>query len=313
VIVGSGGVGSFVATALAAHPDCGLQPIGFLDSRPDPAAPYPVLGRPEQLVGVLEEYDVSKVIIAYGSMPEARLIDVIRTADRLDCEIFVVPRLLELQHAGPDVDTVWGIPLVRLRRAAHRTVGWQVKRGVDVLVAALALPLLSPLLVLLAVAVRMETGPGVLFRQERVGVDGTRFRLYKFRSITPTSEAESATTWSVRGDARMGPVGRFVRRTSLDELPQLLNVLRREMSLVGPRPERPHFVDAFHDRHQHYPARHRVPCGLTGLAQVNGLRGDTSIAERARFDNYYIENWSLWLDAKILLRTAVSVLRAEGS
>jgi lipopolysaccharide/colanic/teichoic acid biosynthesis glycosyltransferase len=135
----------------------------------------------------------------------------------------------------------------------------------------------------------------------------------KFRSLKPVDETESATNWNIALDSRLGPVGKFLRRYSIDELPQLLNILRGDMSLVGPRPERPSFVATFRSQHPHYVARHRVPCGLTGLAQVNGLRGDTSIAERARFDNYYIENWSLWLDIKILLRTAMSVVRAEGA
>jgi lipopolysaccharide/colanic/teichoic acid biosynthesis glycosyltransferase len=134
----------------------------------------------------------------------------------------------------------------------------------------------------------------------------------KFRSLTPADESESATQWSVAEDGRLGPVGAFLRRTSIDELPQLVNILRGEMSLVGPRPERPHFVDQFGEAYPRYVARHRVPSGLTGWAQIHGLRGDTSIADRARFDNHYIEDWSLWLDVKIMLRTLGAVLRGRG-
>ncbi len=316
LILGAGRVGTYLAESLSSHPEYGLQPIGFLDIEPprDAATPsHRILGRPEQLVQVLLDHQVRNVVVAFGSMPESEMVGIIRTCDRLHCEIFVVPRLFELHHVGDDMDTAWGMPLIRLRRAAYRTRAWQVKRAVDIFVSTFALLLLSPLLLLVALAVRLEGGPGVLFRQERVGLDGRHFELLKFRSLKPVDDSESATNWSIAHDNRLGPVGRFLRRSSVDELPQLLNILRGDMSLVGPRPERPHFVATFRRQHPHYVARHRVPCGLTGMAQVNGLRGDTSIAERARFDNYYIENWSLWLDVKILLRTAMSVIRAEGA
>lgn len=315
LILGAGRVGTYLAESLSTHPEYGLLPIGFLDVEPprDSHSPtHRILGRPESLVEVLLDHQVRNVVVAFGSMPESEMVGIIRTCDRLHCEIFVVPRLFELHHIADDMDTAWGMPLIRLRRAAYRTRAWQVKRAADIFVSAFALMLLSPLLLLVALAVRMEGGPGVLFRQERVGVDGRHFELLKFRSLKPHDDSEAATNWSIAGDHRLGRVGRFLRRSSIDELPQLLNILRGDMSLVGPRPERPHFVATFRRQHPHYVARHRVPCGLTGLAQVNGLRGDTSIAERARFDNYYIENWSLWLDVKILLRTAMSVARGEG-
>ena len=316
LILGAGRVGTYLAESLSTHPEYGLQPIGFLDIEPprDAASPsHRVLGRPEQLVEVLLDHRVRNVVVAFGSMRESEMVGIIRTCDRLHCEIFVVPRLFELHHVGDDMDTAWGMPLVRLRRAAYRSRAWKVKRAVDIFFSGFALMLISPVMLLVALAVRLEGGPGILFRQERVGVDGRHFELLKFRSLKPVDESESQTNWNIAHDDRLGPVGKFLRRSSIDELPQLLNILRGDMSLVGPRPERPHFVATFRSEHPHYVARHRVPCGLTGLAQVNGLRGDTSIAERARFDNYYIENWSLWLDIKILLRTAISVIRAEGA
>jgi exopolysaccharide biosynthesis polyprenyl glycosylphosphotransferase len=316
LILGAGRVGTYMAESLSQHPEYGLQPIGFLDVDPPRegvTASHRMLGRPEQLVEVLLDHRVRNVVVAFGTMREAEMVDIIRTCDRLHCEIFVVPRLFELHHVTDDMDTAWGMPLIRLRRAAYRSPAWRIKRAVDVFFSGLALIALSPLMLLVALAVRLEGGPGILFRQQRVGVDGQHFELLKFRSLKPVDDAESATNWNIAHDDRLGPVGKFLRRSSIDELPQLLNILRGDMSLVGPRPERPHFVATFRSEHPHYVARHRVPCGLTGLAQVNGLRGDTSIAERARFDNYYIENWSLWLDIKILLRTAMSVLRAEGA
>jgi lipopolysaccharide/colanic/teichoic acid biosynthesis glycosyltransferase len=186
-----------------------------------------------------------------------------------------------------------------LRKPAYR----RTKRLLDLTVACALLVLASPLAAMCAVAVRLEGGPGVLFRQRRVGLEGVEFVMLKFRTLKPADHQEADTRWTVKGDARMGPVGSLLRKTSLDELPQLWNVVRGEMSLVGPRPERPHFVDQFSQTCPGYALRHRVPAGLTGWAQVHGFRGDTSIELRARLDNYYIDNWSLAADLKILLLT----------
>ncbi len=315
LVLGAGRVGAQIAEVLLDHPEYGLHPIGFLDSDPwlgPKELPLPLLGGTDALYHVLTDHDVNNVVVAFGSMRESAMVDVIRTCDRLDTEIFIVPRLFELHHVSDDMDTVWGLPLVRLRRAARRSRGWQVKRVFDITVASLALIAASPVMLLAAIGVRLEGGPGIIFRQERVGVDGRRFQVMKFRSMKPVDETESQTNWNISNDDRLGPIGKFLRKTSIDELPQLVNILKGEMSLVGPRPERPHFVDQFCEAYPRYVARHRVPSGLTGWAQIHGLRGDTSIADRARFDNYYIENWSLWLDVKIMLRTVGSVIRGAG-
>jgi exopolysaccharide biosynthesis polyprenyl glycosylphosphotransferase len=315
LILGAGHVGEQVARTLLKHSEYGLQPIGFVDNHPliDPeTCAVPLLGGTEGLSDVLVRHDVRNVVVAFGSVRESQMVDIIRTCDRLRCEIFLVPRLFELHQVSDDMDTVWGLPLVRLRRATYRSQGWHVKRMFDVTFASVSLAVLWPLMLATAIAVRLEGGPGILFRQERVGADGRRFDVLKFRSLKPVDDAESQTNWNIKHDDRLGPVGRFLRKSSIDELPQLLNILRGEMSLVGPRPERPHFVAQFRQAYPRYVARHRVPSGLTGWAQVHGLRGDTSIADRAMFDNYYIENWSLWLDVKILLRTVGSVVKGQG-
>jgi exopolysaccharide biosynthesis polyprenyl glycosylphosphotransferase len=251
-------------------------------------------------------------MVAFGAAREAALVDMLRTCDRLDVEVFIVPRLFELHNTTRDSDDVWGIPLMRVRRAAFRSRWWEVKRAIDVAASVAALLALAPLLAVCALGVRVEGGPGVIFKQSRVGLDGRPFQVLKFRSLKPVDEGESRTQWNIAHDKRLGPFGRFLRKSSLDELPQLWNILRGDMSLVGPRPERPHFVDEFSTHIPRYMARHRVPAGLTGWAQVHGLRGDTSIEDRARFDNYYIENWSFWLDVKIILRTVSQVLRRQG-
>ena len=315
LVLGAGRVGGRLASVLLDHPSYGLRPVGFLDSNPllgPQDRPVPLLGGPESLASVIVEFGVRDVVVAFSALPESQMVDIIRTCDRLDVEIFFVPRLFELHHTTADMDQVWGMPLVRLRRAAFRSLTWRLKRVVDVIFSALALVVLSPLLAVLALAVRLEVGPGILFRQERVGLDGRPFQLLKFRSLTPVDDTESAVKWNISHDDRLGPVGRVIRATSLDELAQLWNILRGDMTLVGPRPERPHFVATFTRTFPRYTARHRVPAGLTGWAQVHGLRGDTSIEDRARFDNYYIENWSLWADVKILLRTVSAVVRRTG-
>ncbi|MCW2615763.1 MAG: exopolysaccharide biosynthesis polyprenyl glycosylphosphotransferase [Frankiales bacterium] len=316
LVLGAGRVGVQLVELLQHYPEYGLRPVGFLDSPPLLRAddlPAPLLGGPDQLAATILREGIEDVIVAFGGLPAHDLVEVLRTCDRLQCEIFFVPRLFELHATAQNTDAVRGMPLLRMRRAAYRTAAWKVKRLIDVIVSALALLVLSPLLLACAAAVRLESGRGVLFRQVRVGLDGRPFELLKLRSLRPADDDESATRWNVAHDDRLGPVGRFLRQTSLDELPQLWNILRGDMSLIGPRPERPHFVDTFASTLPRYVARHRVPAGLTGWAQVHGLRGDTSIAERARFDNYYIENWSLGMDVRIALMTVVSVLRRRGA
>jgi exopolysaccharide biosynthesis polyprenyl glycosylphosphotransferase len=313
LVVGCGGLGAQLVEILGSG-EHGLLPIGFIDDDPRlPAAarPLPVLGGIADLERLVAEHEVAIVVIAYSNAPEMVVVDVLRGCQGLDVEIFTVPRFWQVTNTHRFVQSVRGVPLVRLRRPAFRAQSWRLKRVMDVTVSAIGLLVLSPVIAACALAVRLEVGPGVLFRQERVGMDGKHFPLLKLRTLR-VEDAESDTRWSVGEDSRVGPLGRWLRRLSLDELPQLWNVLRGDMSLVGPRPERPHFVEKFTVDYDDYLWRHRVPVGVTGWAQVHGLRGDTSISERARFDNHYVENWSLWLDVKILLRTVVQVVTAAG-
>jgi exopolysaccharide biosynthesis polyprenyl glycosylphosphotransferase len=315
LIVGCGRVGNQLAETLLDHPEYGLTPVGYIDDEPlvpESERHIPLLGGTDSLTTYLVQHRIRNVIVAFMSSRESVMVDLLRTCDRLKCEIFFVPRLYELHSQGPETELIWGMPLTRLSRASYRTITWQTKRIFDFVFASLGLVILSPLLALCALAVRIEGGPGVIFRQVRVGLDGRHFEILKFRSYKPTDESESASRWNIASDSGLGPVGRTMRALSLDELPQLWNVVRGDMSLVGPRPERPVFVDEFTKRFPRYMARHRVPAGLTGWAQVNGLRGDTDIADRASFDNYYIENWSMWTDVKIILRTIKQVVGRRG-
>jgi exopolysaccharide biosynthesis polyprenyl glycosylphosphotransferase len=314
LLLGGGTMAGELATNLLAHPHYGLEPVGLLDDDPllcDADRPVPLLGGYDDLAAVLVQQAVDVVIVTYGSVREPSMVTLLRACDRLSCEIYFVPRLYELHSVTRDTELLWGFPLVRMRRAPFRAGGWSVKRLFDIGVSAIALLLLAPVLLTCALLSRLDTGC-VLFRQPRVGLDGRTFTLLKFCTLHPTDEGEPITRWNIADDPRLHRIGRFLRRSSLDELPQLFNVLRGDMSLVGPRPERPFFVDEFSRQFPWYQARHRVPAGLTGLAQVHGLRGDTSIGERARFDNVYIENWSLWGDIKIMIRTVRHLLSGGG-
>jgi exopolysaccharide biosynthesis polyprenyl glycosylphosphotransferase len=309
VIVGAGCLGVALARLMAEHPEHGLKPIGFMDNLPEASLlPLPYLGPVEGLETALRDFDVHHVVVAYGRVREADWVSILRTAIVNGVEVHIVPRFFDVGIAPSGVvsDQVWGIPLCRVRQSALRGSAWRVKRMFDVACAGLGLLVSAPVIGLIAAAVRVTSPGPVLFRQRRIGQDGREFQLLKFRSMHV--HHNGATSWAATSTDQT-TVGRWLRRTSLDELPQLWNVLRGDMSLVGPRPERPHFVDLFRVDIPGYWDRHRVPAGLTGWSQIHGLRGDeTSMHERARFDNLYIESWSLWLDIVVLIRTVGAVL-----
>jgi exopolysaccharide biosynthesis polyprenyl glycosylphosphotransferase len=314
LVIGSGPVAAELARLLPRYPGYGLHFVGCVDlpdRRADPPS-VPLIGSLDELETLIPQTGCKVVVIADTDCPEPILMDIVRRPTCTDCELWVVPRLWGSRSQGEMPDQIGAIPVVQLRHTTLSGANLVVKRTSDIVFAVLALVLLSPLFLVCAFATWYEGGPGVFFRQERIGRNSKPFQLVKFRTMRPRDEHEAQTHWSIAGDRRVGPVGRFLRRTSLDELPQLWNILRGDMTVVGPRPERPYFVATFSAEHPEYAMRHRVPVGLTGLAQVSGLRGDTPIADRARFDNYYIENWSLWLDVKVLLRTVGEVLRGRG-
>jgi exopolysaccharide biosynthesis polyprenyl glycosylphosphotransferase len=308
VIVGAGPIAGLLAKVCSEHPEFGLVPIGVLDDAREPRIRLPLLGGPQDLPRVVREREVRRVIIAFGTARETELIDTLRAAEEVPIAVHCIPRFFELrvprEHAR--TDDIWGIPLTRLSVAGARMPERVAKRALDVAFASVSVLLFSPILAMIAIAVRASSKGPILFRQERVGQGGTIFELLKFRSMRVNDDSD--IEWSVANDGRVTRVGRFLRRTSLDEVPQLFNILRGDMSLVGPRPERPYFVQKFAEEIPRYLDRLRVPAGLTGWAQVHGLRGDTSILERVRFDNAYIENWSLWLDLVIVARTSHETL-----
>ncbi len=313
IVVGAGERGTELATTLEKHPEYGLLPVGFVDSFDDASLPLPVLGRIEDIEELIARHRIRRLIIAFGGTREPELIRRLRSLEPLPVEIHVVPRFFEFGDTavGGRMDDIWGIPLVHLRRSALRGLAWRAKRALDVLAASTLILLAAPVMLACVVGVRLSSPGPVLFRQKRVGQRGELFELLKFRSMRINDRSD--TQWSSDDAELLTPFGRLIRRTGMDELPQLFNVLAGSMSLVGPRPERPYFADQFSVDVNGYSDRHRVPAGLTGWAQVHGLRGDSSIAQRARFDNHYIEHWSLWRDLVILARTALTVLRGQGS
>lgn len=319
LVVGAGHVGRLTARRLQEHPELGLRPVGFLDKEPRAAQAdndLPVLGASWDLDRVVAEHGVRHVVLSFSTAPSHVLLGVLRRCQELGVEVSMVPRFYEKVVGHIGIEYLGGIPLMTAQPTNPRSWQFAVKYFVDRFVAAFLLVLVAPVLLLSAVAVRMTMGRPIFFRQRRAGRDGRGFEIVKLRSMRPpVGESRSAelppgtAPGGVEGEDRRTRVGAFLRRTSLDELPQLWNVLRGDMSLVGPRPERPEYVDLFTGQIDRYGERHRVKAGITGWAQVHGLRGQTSLADRVEWDNYYIENWSLWLDVKILLLTVLAIVR----
>ena len=323
LIVGAGRIGRLTATRLLDHPELGLKPVGFIDKEPldEPGLPAPVLGASWDLERLIEQHGVEHVVITFSTAPSEVLLRELQRCEELGVSVSLVPRLFESVTERLTVDHIGGLPLLSTRRADPK--GWQfaVKYLVDRAVAAVLLLLTLPVLAVAALAVRLSVGSPVLFHQRRVGLDGREFDMLKLRTMSGTpTDGEADSDWAREqlgeqdGPIELRPdratrVGRFLRALSIDELPQLFNVLVGEMSLVGPRPERSHYVRLFEEKVYRYGDRHRVKSGITGWSQVNGLRGKTSLSDRVEWDNYYIENWSLWLDVKILLMTVWAVRR----
>jgi exopolysaccharide biosynthesis polyprenyl glycosylphosphotransferase len=313
LIVGDGELAMGLVEALRSRPDYGLQPIGFLGRPRGGIFPLPFLGENGDLERVIHEHEVRRVLVAFGEMPDQELVTILRANERVPAEIHVVPRFFELSGVpqGAAVDDVSGIPLFHLRRPALRPSARLQKRLFDIVAASVLLVVSLPLLAVLALAVRLSSPGPILFRQKRVGLNGQIFEIFKFRTMYENEDSDTA--WFSDADRdRVTPVGHLLRRTSLDEVPQLLNVLRGEMSLVGPRPERPHYTGRFAETVSRYDDRHRVLGGITGWAQINGRsRGLDSVPQRARLDNSYIENWSLWRDLVIIARTIGVLFRGR--
>jgi exopolysaccharide biosynthesis polyprenyl glycosylphosphotransferase len=322
LIVGAGKVGCQVAQRLLDRPELGLRPVAFLDKDPlndtNEAVGLPIAGASWDFDEVVERYGIEQVVITFSTAPDEVLLRIVRRAEELGVNVALVPRLFERMPEKYRLEHLGGVPLITPRPADPKAWQFRVKYLIDRVVAGAALLVLSPLFLGVSLAVLLTMGRPIFFRQIRIGRDGRSFGMLKFRSMRQARATDSTPAAQVERPEGLGPggvegadrrtlLGSILRKTSLDELPQLVNVVRGEMSIVGPRPERPEFVSEFEQTVYRYGDRHRVKSGITGWAQVHGLRGRTSLSDRAEWDNYYIENFSLWLDMKIALMTVGTV------
>jgi Undecaprenyl-phosphate glucose phosphotransferase len=316
LMVGSGELAEQVLRRFQRHPELGYRFVGLLteeQTRPDTSLlGVPALGIYEDLGSLAVREKIDLVVVALPGAEQARLGDLLGGLGDAPVDVWVVPdfeRHVRLRGGIAELD---GLPLVSLQTSPLG--GWNavMKRCLDLGITSAGLVLLSPVMALIALGVRLTSHGPILYRQERMGLDGQRFQILKFRSMVVGAETSGARFASPR-DPRITVLGRLLRRISLDELPQFFNILRGDMSLVGPRPERPVFIEDFRRHFPRYMLRHRVKAGMTGFAQVHGLRGNTSLEARLEHDLFYIENWSVWLDLKILLMTIPVVLRGKGA
>jgi Undecaprenyl-phosphate glucose phosphotransferase len=307
LIVGARELGQGVAETLLKHPELGLHISGFLTGIPQKVGTkiqgITVLGLYEEIDRVIQSQGVNLVIFALPLAAHQKLEEMLNQIRDELVDIKIVPDLYRFISLRGGVEEFEGLPFINLRESPM--VGWNriLKRSFDILLSSLGMILFSPLFFLIAVAIKLSSPGPILYRQIRMGLDGQVFEMLKFRSMVVGAEKETGPIWAQREDPRRTGLGQLLRKFSLDELPQLMNVFKGEMSLVGPRPERPEFIESFKDQIPNYMLRHRMKAGMTGWAQINGWRGNTSLKKRIECDLYYIENWSLLMDLKILFKT----------
>jgi len=314
LIVGTGDVAQMILQKIQWSPWLAYEVVGIVAKNgngshpPDQVLGVPVLGLSDDLPRLIDERAINEVIIALPEASHQETLGIIALCDRSNISVKVFPDVFQFIAGQVGIDDLGGLPLLSVRDVALR--GWKLsfKRAMDVVGSAMLLVLMSPFLLLVAILVKLDSPGSVFYVQERMGLDARPFPMLKFRSMRQDAE-QNGPGWTTPNDPRRTRLGALIRRINIDELPQLINVLVGDMSLVGPRPERPPFVEQFRQSIPRYMDRHREKAGITGWAQVNGLRGDTSIAERTKYDLWYIENWSLLLDFKILIR---QVLRIFG-
>jgi Undecaprenyl-phosphate glucose phosphotransferase len=307
LIIGSGDLAQGVARKIAEHPGLGFTIRGFVGERAEDIGRTidgaRVIGTYSDVQSILEQNGIDQVLIALPLDSIGFLEEILKRIGPSMVDIKVIPDIYKFISLRGGIEDFDGMPVISLLDTPLG--GWNdvLKRVVDFLLATTLITLMAPLFLLIATAIKLTSRGPVFYRQERMSLDGRTFLVWKFRTMTVDAEAETGAVWASRVDPRRTRLGRWLRQTSLDELPQLFNVLRGEMSLVGPRPERPVFIAEFRQKIPNYMLRHKVRAGMTGWAQVHGLRGNTSVEQRIRYDLYYIENWSLLLDFKILLLT----------
>jgi exopolysaccharide biosynthesis polyprenyl glycosylphosphotransferase len=313
LLVGTGDVARMILQKTLHSPQLGYRVVGFVDGEDTEGdvVGVPILGSQSELARILRENDIQEVVIALPNASHDELLDMISACEAEYANVRIFPDFFQIVASELSIGDLDGLPLLTIRDPGLR--GWKLtlKRTIDLVIGSLALILLSPLMLLVALLIRLGSKGPVFYAQVRVGLDSKPFPILKFRTMLTGAEEGTGPVWTTIDDPRRTRLGEFLRKTSIDELPQLINVLVGDMSLVGPRPERPIFVEQFKQVVPRYMERHKEKAGMTGWAQVNGLRGDTSIVERTKYDLYYIENWSPMFDLKIILRTLVNQLRGE--
>ncbi|MCZ6507142.1 MAG: undecaprenyl-phosphate glucose phosphotransferase [Acidobacteria bacterium] len=313
LVVGAGALGKEVAKKLLGHRDFGFQVAGFLDDDPRKAnlsfEGLRVLGTLEAVKDVLAEQKIDQVFVALPVEAHKKTMRVLQAVARECVEIRLVPDVLQYATLQAKLEDLDGTPVINLSQVPLQGWGTLVKRSLDLAISSSALLLLLPFFPLIALAIWIEDRGPIFYHQERMGLDRRSFQILKLRSMRVGAESSTGPVWATKDDPRRTRVGAFIRHWSIDELPQLWNVVKGNMSIVGPRPERPAFVQEFKERLPQYMMRHKVKSGITGWAQVHGWRGNTSIKKRLQYDLYYIENWSLKLDIKILWMTLRHGLR----
>jgi exopolysaccharide biosynthesis polyprenyl glycosylphosphotransferase len=310
LVVGSGAGAEALINRLEMFPEYGYELIGLVDDQLSDGEDYhrlPVIGGSRDLARLVRRHAVDAVLLALPQADHRQMLRLIDDCADTRAEVKIVPSLLEVMASGVVADDIDGIPLIGVRSSRLFGANLVVKRIFDLVVGTVLLVPGLPLMAILAIAIKLDSPGTVIYRQERVGMHGRTFTAYKFRSMVKDAEAETGPVFTSREDSRITKFGRFLRRTGFDEAPQILNVLKGEMSLVGPRPERPHFVARFEQEISGYSQRHEVKPGITGWAQLNDLRQDTPIEQRTIYDTYYVDNWSLAFDLKILLATFLRV------
>jgi Undecaprenyl-phosphate glucose phosphotransferase len=309
LIAGSGELGRLVADKILEHRELGYQIVGFVDVKASGDRlgyrGLPLLGGIEEAPEIAVRESIDHLYVALPPDQHVQMLELIESTSRQCVDVKVVPDLLQVIALRARLEDLDGVPVININDVPLQGFNSIVKRGIDIALSAVGLALLTIPLGIIAIVVRLTSRGPVFYRQERTGLDGKSFTIVKFRSMYDDAERETGPVWTMQDDPRITPLGRFLRRSNVDELPQLWNVLRGDMSIVGPRPERPHFVEQFRHRIPSYMLRHKVKAGLTGWAQVNGWRGNTPLEKRIEYDLYYIENWSVRLDLKIMWLTLV--------
>ncbi len=309
LIAGAGELGRLVADKIIEHRELGYQIVGFVDDRAGGDhlgyRGLPLLGTIDEAAEITARESIDHLYVALPPEQHLRMLELLDSTSREMVDVKVVPDLLQVIALRARLEDLDGVPVININDVPLQGFNSAVKRSIDIAISSVALLCVAIPVAIVALLVRLTSRGPVFYRQDRTGLDGKSFSIVKFRSMFDDAERETGPVWTVPGDPRVTPLGRFLRRSNLDELPQLWNVLRGDMSIVGPRPERPHFVEQFKHRIPQYMLRHKVKAGLTGWAQVNGWRGNTALEKRIEYDLYYIENWSVRLDLKIMWLTLI--------